>query len=277
MKNIRDIGKGIYKNNPFIQPFVDAVRNKEPYVPKFSGWGMTTEHEYPWNDQYQGNEFRRASKDVKEEIEFVDKEERGFENKARIDLLLWRHWNISYATKFCLEFADTKEYNFVECGVAEGITSFFILSELESRTDWIDNSTLFLYDSWGKMKPELLVESEKDFEGRYEGLDIQRTKKNLSKFKTKINFNKGYLPESLTLDNTPSDICFLHIDLNSSKVTHDVLEFFYPSLVKGGVMIFDDYGHQGYEDTKLIIDEFFHLKSGLLQKMPTGQAIYYKN
>ena len=33
----------------------------------------------------------------------------------------------------CLEFAETTEYNFVECGVAEGVTSFFILSEIDSE------------------------------------------------------------------------------------------------------------------------------------------------
>ena len=70
-------------------------------------------------------------------------------------------------------------------------------------------------------------------------------------------------------------IKFLHIDLNSSKPTLGALEFFYSRLVKGGTIVFDDYAHSGYEDTKKVIDRFFYKKTGLLQKLPTGQAIYY--
>jgi len=277
IKSIRDIGEKIYKNNPSIRPFVDVVRRKKPDVAHFEGWGMTTNHEHPWNDQYQGEIFRQASQEVKNEIEFVDKEEIGYENKKRIDLLLWRHWNISYAVRFSLEFAETTEYNFVECGVGEGITSFFILSELNAKREIKDRCELHLYDAWASMKEENLVEGEKNYAGRYSGLSIQRTKDNLSKFSIKINFNPGYLPESLYSNNSPEKICFLHIDLNSSKPTLGALEFFYSRLVKGGTIVFDDYAHSGYEETKIVVDEFFKDKSGLLQKLPTGQAIYYKH
>ena len=76
---------------------------------------------------------------------------------------------------------------------------------------------------------------------------------------------------------SPISIMYLHIDLNSSGPTLDALEFFFPKLVPGGIIIFDDYAHSGYEDTKIVVDEFFKYKSGLLQKLPTGQAIYYKH
>jgi len=47
-------------------------------------------------------------------------------------------------------------------------------------------------------------------------------------------------------------------------------------LVKGGIILFDDYGWAGYEDTKKAIDSYFSEKSGILMKLPTGQAIYYR-
>ncbi len=55
------------------------------------------------------------------------------------------------------------------------------------------------------------------------------------------------------------------------------LEFFYPRLVVGGVILFDDYGWDAYEDTKNTIENFFKDKPGLLMKIPTGQAIYFHN
>jgi len=55
----------------------------------------------------------------------------------------------------------------------------------------------------------------------------------------------------------------------------DALEFFHPRLEKGGVILFDDYGQEKYKDTKNVIDEFIYDKSGMLLKLPTGQAIYF--
>ena len=75
----------------------------------------------------------------------------------------------------------------------------------------------------------------------------------------------------------PDTIFYLHIDLNSAKPTEHALEFFYPRLVVGGVILFDDYGWDAYEDTKNTIENFFKDKPGLLMKIPTGQAIYFHN
>ena len=273
IKSIREIGKKIYKKNPSIQPFVDKIRNKKPNVTKFSGWGMTSIHEFPWNDPYQGENFRKANRNIINDFDFSEDTTNALRN---LDALRWRHWNISYGVRYCLEFSETTEYNFVECGVAEGITSFFVLSEIDND-QLIEKSTLYLYDAWADMKDKYLLDSEKHSIGKYLKLSIERTKNNLSKFKTKKFFYKGYIPEVLVNSNIPKTICYLHIDLNSSKPTLGALEVFYPILVKGGVIIFDDYAHSGYEDTKIVVDEFFKDKSGLLQKLPTGQTIYYKH
>ena len=275
IKNFRDIGKKIYKENPSIRPFVDSVRKKEPVVPKFSGWGMTSIHELPWNDPYQGENFRRANENIKNQFDFS--ENTTLTSMRNLDELRWRHWNISYGVRYCLEFAETEEYNFAECGVAEGVTSFFVLSEIDHEEKLAKKSALYLYDAWADMKDEHLLDSEKHSKGKYKKLSLERTKSNLSNFKTKILFHKGYVPEVLIDSNIPKSICYLHIDLNSSKPTLGALEVFYPRLVKGGIIIFDDYAHSGYEDTKIIVDKFFKGKTGLLQKLPTGQAIYYKN
>ena len=62
-----------------------------------------------------------------------------------------------------------------------------------------------------------------------------------------------------------------------SKPTESALDFFYPRLVPGGVILFDDYGWDAYEDTKNAIENFFTNKPGILMKLPTGQAIYFHN
>ncbi len=102
--------------------------------------------------------------------------------------------------------------------------------------------------------------------------------KKLIEFKENLIFHQGYIPDSLTEKPDPPDtIFYLHIDLNSAKPTEHALEFFYPRLVGGGVILFDDYGWDAYEDTKNTIENFFKDKPGLLMKIPTGQAIYFHN
>jgi len=40
--------------------------------------------------------------------------------------------------------------------------------------------------------------------------------------------------------------------------------------------LFDDYGQEEYKETKKVIDRFFSDKSGLILKLPTSQAIYFR-
>ena len=275
IKNIREMGRKIYKNNPSIRPFVDFIRKKEPDTPRFSGWGMTSIHEFPWNDEYQGDVFRKASNDIKNEFDFVGNTTNV--NKNRMDSLLWRHWNISYAARSELEFADTTEYNFVECGTSEGKTAFFALREIYEHKKIVNNFTMHLYDEWGAMKNEGLTEDESMRTGDYAELSIDRTKKHLVEFSDKIIYHQGHIPESLSaLPEPPNSIVFLHIDLNSAQPTIDTLNFFLPRLSKRAIILFDDYGWIQYKDTRKAIDEFFSDKNGVLQKLPTGQAIYYQ-
>ena len=135
---------------------------------------------------------------------------------------------------------------------------------------------MHLYDAWEDMKGEGLLESESWHVNLYKKLDIDVTKKNLREFSNNIVYHKGHIPDSLNnKPESPKSIFYLHIDLNSSKPTLAALEFFYPRLVSGGVILFDDYGWDQYEDTKNTIELFFEKKSGILMKLPTGQAIYF--
>lgn len=107
-------------------------------------------------------------------------------------------------------------------------------------------------------------------------MDINVTKKNLKKFNEHLIYHQGRIPSLLQeKPDPPNRVLYLHIDLNSSKPTLAVLEFFYPHLVPGSVILLDDYGWDAYEDTKNTIESFFADKDGLLMKLPTAQAIYF--
>jgi hypothetical protein len=260
-----------YLNNNFL------IRDRKTI--KFIGWDMITDHAFPWDDHHQWENFRKSCEDIKKDFEFGP--EIGY-NAGNIDTLKWRHWFVAFSAGYALEFIKTSgndkqsPFNFVECGVADGMTSYFLLKELKQKQV---NYSLHLYDAWGAMREEYLAPSEMGHVGSYKNLNFERTKRNLSAISSHIVFHKGFIPDSLKVDPPSPDnlIVYLHIDLNSSYPTLAALEFFYDKMVQGGVILFDDYGWTGYEDTKEAIDKFFSTKSGILLKMPTGQALYLIN
>jgi len=235
---------------------------------------MTTEHHNAWDDEYKENTFRLAIADMNERFNFGDKI--AGVTRSNIDEALWRNWFISYSVRYAIQFTESKTFNFVDCGIGIGISSFLALREITSSKKINKNFQMHLYDSWAPMKKEYLKETEYAKIGDYEKLDIEITKKNLYDFKNFLIYHQGYIPDSLKQKpESPENIIYLHIDLNSSKPTLATLEFFYPRLLSGGVIVFDDYGWRGYEDTKKVVDSFFSDKPGIIQKLPTGQAIYF--
>jgi len=266
--------KIIYNKLPILQPFF--IKMSKPFfdfIPKFSGWGMKTGHELPWNDEYNWDVFRKTQKYVEESFNF-SMDGTGM-SKKYVRGLIYRHWYIAYCAKHVIEFAQTDEYNFVECGTANGLSAYFTLKEIMNNLNK-SKFSMHLYDSWNAMRKNELLETEMDHVGYYSKLNINTTKKNLKEFENELFYHAGYIPETLISDKSLKSIVYLHIDLNAAKPTLAALEFFFPKLVRGGIVLFDDYGQEAYEETKKIIDKFFSDKPGIVLKLPTSQAIYFR-
>lgn len=252
--------------------------HKQKNIVKFSGWGLSTEHELPWKDQYNWHVFRQASEEMKTNFSFGLYEDTGID-ASNVDTLLWRHWIVAFAVQFAINnnMERHSKINIVECGVGDGMSAYFALKELEyysKRTGSMFSA--HLYDSWGKIRYEDLHENEKQLAESYSNNSLERVQNNLKAFHSHLYYHVGYIPDTFQSDNEPIEsIHFLHIDLNSVTATLAALQHFYPRINKGGVILFDDYGWAGYAETKEVIDTFFSDKKGILQKLPTGQAIYY--
>ena len=269
--NLIKYGQEIYSKHPALRPFLSFIKKQFFNKPKFSGWGMTTIHEPPWSYDEEGKQFLNTNEYIMKNFIF-NKKIQGTTPDVMNDLL-WRHWNVSYAVNHALKFAKTENYTLVECGVEWGYTAFFALKIISSVSK---NFTMHLYDAWQDMREDELLESEYWHVNLYKNLDIDLTMKNLREFNDNLVYHKGYIPESLqNKPKSPDSIFYLHIDLNSATPTLATLEFFYPKLVSGGVILFDDYGWDAYKDTKDAIESFFKNKPGIVMKLPTGQAIYF--
>ena len=69
-------------------------------------------------------------------------------------------------------------------------------------------------------------------------------------------------------------ISLLHIDVDLYEPTKCALEYFYPMVTNGGVIIFDDYG--AFAGANKAIDDYFaNTQNNIIKKLPHSNAISY--
>jgi len=241
-------------------------------VKTFNGWGLTTTDTIPpWENKMNKENlfFNEANSQL---INLVDKKEfrltqfdyKNTDYKKILNELTWRHYIIFNSVILASKNISSNNMNLAEFGVCDGLTIYFAIKACE-----LSNiaKKAFLYDSW-----ETLADDKLRF--KYDYLDIDITKKNLDCFQEDLVFNKGLIPNIFKTARNPSEVSWLHIDLNSSDATKSSLDFFYSKLISGGVILFDDYG--GFEVTRKVIDNFFDSKNGHFINYPTGQGVFIK-
>ena len=260
----------------------------KPKTPRFTGWGMTSKHALPWDIKNStdktGLKFSEVESDLKKLIkdgefvltQFQKNSSYAEDPSITLNSLSWRHYLVYWSATIATRFSKTSSCNFVEAGTCDGLTIKFAISALENEISLGTNYKVFLYDAWDAMKLEHLTTKESGATGHYSYLSIEQTKTNLKEYREHCEFVKGYIPEVFSENPGPRDLSWLHIDLNSSMPTQKTLEQFVPKLLPGGVVLFDDYGHGGFSETKEIADKFFSNDDGLLMPLPTGQAIFFK-
>ncbi|WP_208335053.1 TylF/MycF/NovP-related O-methyltransferase [Campylobacter sp. US33a] len=86
----------------------------------------------------------------------------------------------------------------------------------------------------------------------------------------KCYFIKGYFPQSATQIPQDEKFKFVNIDVDLYQPILEGLKYFYPRMVKDGVILVHDYFHPYYTGTKKAVDEF--CESLNLKALPIGDA-----
>jgi hypothetical protein len=73
----------------------------------------------------------------------------------------------------------------------------------------------------------------------------------------KVFIYKGFSPEVFNKFDPHETFAFVHVDVDLYQSVKDALDYFYPRMVAGGMMIFDDYGFETTPGAKKAIDEWF--------------------
>ena len=179
----------------------------------------------------------------------------------------------------------------VESGVWKGGSIMLIAKTLLELKSY--DKELYLFDTFEGMpkptefdvscKDELAI---KEFEGQkidnnssnWSRIELDEVKKNVFSTgynKEKFHFIKGKVEDTIP-KNSPETISILRLDTDWYDSTRHELIHLFPRLVKGGVIIIDDYGY--WKGSKKAVDEYFEENniSILLNRIDTTGVIGIK-
>ncbi|MFY0606676.1 MAG: class I SAM-dependent methyltransferase [Cyclobacteriaceae bacterium] len=162
---------------------------------------------------------------------------------------------------------------FAELGVHKGQTAKAIHLMDDQRT-------FYLFDTFeGFPDRDLEFESQKDSRFSNE-MFADTTQEDVEVFiggNDNLQFRKGYFPDT-TKGLESETFALVHIDADLYEPTKSALNFFYPHLSSGGVMIIHDYNHN-WEGVPKAIDEFLQQIPESLTVLPDwqGSAMIIKN
>jgi hypothetical protein len=182
--------------------------------------------------------------------------------------------------------------DFVECGVWRGGSSMMAALALKHFNN--DSRAIFMYDTYeGMSKPG---EFDSDLVHKHAEKEYQETLKDdgisgwcystLDEVKDNMN-RTGYPQEQITLikgkvEDTipatiPASIALLRLDTDWYESTLHNLEHLFPRLIKGGILILDDYGH--WLGARKAADEYFAKKEmfPFLARIDYTGRIYVKS
>lgn len=157
-----------------------------------------------------------------------------------------------------------------EAGVYQGGTARLLASLAAKEAT---PSKIRLFDSF-----EGLPKTSEGIDTHHQG-DFSNTEATSVKafvgFDAIVKFHTGWIPDTF-LGLEQSTIRLAHVDLDLYKPILDSLGFIYPRLVRGGVIIFDDYGIISCPGARKAVDEFFVGKQETILILPSCQALVIK-
>ncbi len=158
----------------------------------------------------------------------------------------------------------------VELGVYKGGSAKF-LSYLAMKI--CSHKNLFLLDSF-KGLPEINPKYDILKKGDFGETNFDTVKAFLRNCNN-IEILNGFF--SNTLHKLQDKLfCFVHIDVDIYSSITECCEFFYPRMINGGIMIFDDYGCVRTPGAKIAVDNFFKDKIEAPIYLPSGHSIVYR-
>jgi O-methyltransferase len=134
---------------------------------------------------------------------------------------------------------------------------------------------LHLFDTFEGM-PSVRAGVDLHQAGDFADTSLEAVRKYLSGF-SGITFHKGIFPDSaVELAKADIGFSFVHLDADIYLSTRAGLEFFYPRVTKGGMILSHDYRSLGCPGVKQAFDEFFSNKQEPVIELWKTQCLVVK-
>lgn len=134
--------------------------------------------------------------------------------------------------------------------------------------------TCYLFDTFeGFDEKDFAYEAEESMteDARHLKMTSEKLVYNKMPYKENIVIKKGYFPE--TTDGIEDKFVFVNLDMDLYRPTFEGLRFFWPRLVKGGVILIHDYFTEIYPNVEKAVDDFEREMNMIFHKIPIGDDI----
>jgi len=189
------------------------------------------------------------------------------EIRKESNLLLVNHE--AYQLYMLVKNSEKIKGDIAEVGVYKG-GSAAIISEAKGK------KTLYLFDTFEGIPKVDKYDSPNFFKGQYSSSlkEVSNYLINYKKYKD-IFIYKGIFPNSAPKIKN-NKFSFVHLDVDTYKSTKDCLDYFYPRMAKGGIILSHDYLNEHGGVKKAIKDFFNNKKETIVEVSPGYQCLVVK-
>lgn len=200
----------------------------------------------------------------------------GMENGSPDTRIEWRVHVALWAATQAIQLPG----DFVECGVHTGILSGAVMT-------WLDfarhgQRRFYLFDTWQGIPVEQMSEEEKragvpDMNRKYQEGDAIHAAvvKKFARWPNAVVV-RGRVPDSLSAIPGSGRVAYASIDMNVAAAEMAAVEFLWPRLVPGALVVLDDYGWAPHVNQKHAWDAFAQQHGVMILALPTGQGLLMK-
>lgn len=138
-----------------------------------------------------------------------------------------------------------------ELGVYKGNSAYYL-----ARLARFLGTKAYLFDTFeGFDRRDLVGRDEAASEGSFGDTSLTSVRGFVGE--ESVQYVSGYFPQSLEQVKDEPRFCLVHIDCDLYAPFKDALEYFYPRLVDGGMLIMHDYASYNWDGAEAAVDAFF--------------------
>jgi hypothetical protein len=206
--------------------------------------------------------------DFQKEPKFAEAYKAAMKQQYMPDTDIWRyhvnHWAICQAMKL--------EGDFVECGVYKGSTAMSNMVYIDFKL--VKNRKYYLFDTFDGLDKEIATKDEYSRLKDHYPDCYQFVVDSFKKYPNVV-IVKGSVPSTLSQVRIDK-VSYLSIDMNCAFAEYEAMQYFWGKMVKGGIIVLDDYGWAMCENQKIAADRFALEVGTEILSLPNGQGLIIK-